>query len=227
MSTLKRASPKALVILCVYFALGTATRVVAVMMFIVPVLHADAETVQTAIENYSFLVGLVVVHLLVSFLILTWFYGGAQSKRRRFLQSFWAIICPPLFIDWETIHRLKRYEMPIEECWKRSRNLFLSHNLLMVTENMAMCLASVLIRDWKWGNLRFIAMILFPLVQLSMIALAYLYFTQGHLWSRIVRRYPMQWLTRTSERSIRANGTNTQNGLVLDIRTKTQPEEEM
>ena len=227
MSTLKRASPKALVILCAYFALGTATRVVAVMMFIVPVLHGGVETVETAIENYSFLVGLVAAHLLVSFLLLTWLYGGAQSKRRRFLQSSWTLICPPLFIDWETIHRLKRYEMPIEKCWKRSRNQFLSHNLLMVTENMAMCLGSVLVRDWKWGNLRFICMILFPLIQLSMIALAYLYFTQGHLWSRIVRRYPDQWLIRTSERTFRANRANNQNGLVLDIVTKTQPEEEM
>ena len=226
-ATLKRASPMAMIILCVYFALGTATRVVAVMMFLMPMLHGGVETVETAVANYSFLVGLVAVHLLVSFLLLTWFYGGAQSKRRRFLQSSWTLICPPLFIDWETIHRLERYEMPIDECWKRSRNQFLSHNLLMVTENMVVCLASVLVRDWKWGNLRFICMILFPLIQLGMIALAYLYFAQGHLWSRILRRYPMQWLTRTSERSIRASRTNTQNGHALDIVTKTQSEEEM
>ena len=226
-STLKRASPMAMIILCVYFALGTATRVVAVMIFMMPMLHGAVETVETAVANYSFLVGLVAVHLLLSFLLLTWFYGGAQSKRRRFLQSSWTLICPPLFIDWETIHRLKRYEMPIEECWKRSRNQFLSHNLLMVTENMVVCLASVLVRDWKWENLRFICMILFPLIQLSMIALAYLYFTQGHLWSRILRRYPMQWLTRTSVRSIRASRTNTQNGHALDIVTRTQSKEEM
>ena len=226
-ATLKRASPMAMIILCVYFALGTATRVVAVMMFMMPMLHGGVETVETAVANYSFLVGLVAVHLLVSFLLLTWFYGGAQSKRRRFLQSSWTLICPPLFIDWETIHRLERYETPIDECWKRSRNQFLSHNLLMVTENMVVCLASVLVRDWKWGNLRFICMILFPLIQLGMIALAYLYFAQGHLWSRILRRYPMQWLTRTAVRSIRASRTNTQNGHALDIVTKTQSEEEM
>ena len=228
-ATLKRAGPKAMALLILYFALGTPARVVAVVMFIMPMLHGSVEKVRTAtaIQNYSFFVGLVVCHLLVSFLLLTWFYGGAQSKRRRFLQSSWTLICPPLFIDWETLHRLNSYKMPIEECWKRSRILFLSHNLLMVTENMAMCLASVLVRDWKWGSLRFICMIFFPLIQICMIALAYLYFTQGHLWSRILQRYPMQWRTRISERPLRANRTSTPNGLVLDIVPKTQVEEEM
>ena len=216
-STLKRAGPKALVLLCLYFALGTLTRVTAAMMYMMPVLHGSRVTMDMAIKDWSFWLCMVTVHLAVSFSLLTWFYDGVQSKRKRFLQSSWTLLCPPLFIDWETLHRLKKYKMPIEVCWKRSRIIFLSHNLLMVTENMVMCLASVFVRDWKWGSLRFISMVLFPLIQMCMIALAYQYFWQGHLWSRIVRRYPMEWLTRLSERSIRAHQRTSQNGTGLNL----------
>ena len=224
MSTLKSTGPKALAILIVYFTLGIATRVIAVMVFIVPVLHGDVETAKTAVENYSFLGALMVLHILASFLVLTWFYRGAEGKRRRFLQSFWTLIVPPVFIDWETLHRLMRYEMPIEECWKRSRKLFLSHNLLMVTENLAMCLASLLRSKWKWDVVRFATMMIFPLIQFSMVALAYLYFRQAHLWSRIIRRYPSRWLTRSP---IAPKETNAQNDLALDNLQRPLAEEEV
>ena len=226
-STLKRAGPKALVLLCLYFALGTLTRVTAAMMYMMPVLHGSPITMDMVIKDWSFWLCMVTVHLVVSFSLLTWFYDGVQSKRKRFLQSSWTLLCPPLFIDWETLHRLKKYKMPIEVCWKRSRIIFLSHNLLMVTENMVMCLASVFVRDWKWGNLRFVSMVLFPLIQMCMIALAYQYFWQGHLWSRIVREYPLEWLTRLSERSFRAHQRTSQNGGGLNIQvTQTTPQVE-
>ena len=173
-------------------------------------------------EFYNFpksLVGCLVPILVVTHLILSKvlvdkiFYKGNTARHswaREVMEGLYTIVCPPVHLDWELIHRLDR-NVPIEECWKRSRMLMIALHLLNVIEHFLLLMPLMALKtaidqrnrvlevhfppteDEQYST-RVVDLILFsaiggyPLVTLCSMYLAQSYFVRGHAWSRILNR---------------------------------------
>merc|ERR1712012_1111426 len=68
-----------------------------------------------------------VLHIIVSCLLQVWLLRGGISNLK---EALWSFISPPLYLDWEYLHRKENYDMPVPECWRRTRKSFLLHNFL-------------------------------------------------------------------------------------------------
>ena len=144
------------------------------------------------------LVAVLILHIISSFLIQKRLLKGTKSNLK---QSLWSFLSPPLFLDWDFLHIQENYEMPIPECWRRTRNSFLCHNLLTFWGNLALGIPFFLFRtepqieglayclnwcEWHldWALIAVLSTVI--LSQLVLIGLGFLYWRKFHPWSRIL-----------------------------------------
>ena len=150
-------------------------------------------------------------HIIFSYLIQKWLLRGKKSNLK---EALWSILSPPLYLDWEYLYRKEDFEMPIQECWKRSRNSFLFHNLLTFIGNLALGIPLYILNHYSYDGLIdfydennwFVramdydidnwqmqqSRLLFPLIlaiasQPILIGLGFLYFKKFHQWARILQ----------------------------------------
>ena len=78
------------------------------------------------------------LHFLGSVSLQSFLFGDCLKIEmpQKLLYALWSFICPPLFFDWELIHRGSGYTMPIRKCFKRSMAFFACHNILIFVETM-------------------------------------------------------------------------------------------
>ena len=155
---------------------------------------------------------LLFVHLLISMLLQEKIYHkGANDcgMAKNILEGIRTWVCIPLHLDWELIHRSSNFELDIPECWRRSKKLLLSYNVLFLIEHMIM-LVPLAVLKWEIDQrnarmagdfplvaeeqtstfmvnaLFFSGLVCFLMLPIVSLALAYLYFIQKHPWSRVL-----------------------------------------
>ena len=145
-------------------------------------------TFQNGISHVTFIVTTItvaVLNIIISFLLQKWLIKGTKSNLK---QALWSFLSPPLYLDWEYLHRKEGYEMPITECWRRTRNCFLFHNLLHLAGNVAFGIPVCMI-GLDFAQL---IMILPVISQLILVGLGFKYFKKSHPWSRILNEELLQ-----------------------------------
>ena len=126
------------------------------------------------------------LHIISSYLIQKWLLKGTKSNLK---EALWSFLSPPLYLDWEYLYRKENYEIPISECWRRTRNSFLFHNLLTFVGNLAFGIPVYI--EYNILNLDSIIMLSLALIlpiisQPILIGLGFLYFKKSHPWARIL-----------------------------------------
>ena len=157
---------------------------------------------------------LAAVHIVLSKLLIEkLFYKGIDRKSgwvMDVIEGLYTLVCPPVHLDWELIHRLNR-NTPIEECWKRSRLLMNALHMLHLLEHIVLLTPLIALKvaldhrnrilavkfspteDEQYScqvvdTILFWAIFGFPFVTLCTMCLALTYFTKGHAWSRLLKR---------------------------------------
>jgi hypothetical protein len=124
-------------------------------------------------------------------------------------QSLYALMSPPLYIDWEKIHRDSNGLITVKESWKKSKKLLIFHIAVYFVEHIMLCIPLVLFKDVIEKRNTELANF-FPPVKDEMYSthvvnvliavgilvafvlppiqygLSHLYFKKGHPWSRIL-----------------------------------------
>jgi hypothetical protein len=124
-------------------------------------------------------------------------------------QSFYTLLCPPLFLDWEKIYRDGKGSIAFKDSWIKSQKCIMVPIAMHFIEHIVMCVPLILFkrsideRNHKLSDLfpplndelysTFIVNLLlaigitdvfvFPPIQYG---LARLYFVKGHPWSRLL-----------------------------------------
>ena len=136
-------------------------------------------------------VTIMIIHILLSYLIQRKLLKGTKSNLK---QALWSFLSPPLFLDWDSLYRRLDYKMPISECWRRSRNSFLLHNLLTLVGNLAL---GIPLYIWGYyalftsvspGDEAFTLVILLCtiLFQAMPLGIGFIYLKKKHPWARIL-----------------------------------------
>ena len=145
------------------------------------------------------------LHFVGSGFLQKWIFGDwlRIDIQQRLLYALWSFICPPLFLDWELIHRSSGYTMPIRKCFRRSVVFFACHNILIFVETMLYSIPIFVFKNdidsnpTKWsGYYVWIVGVQIKLLIANVIVippilggLAYFYFVvKGHPWARILKR---------------------------------------
>ena len=138
------------------------------------------------------------LHIILSFAIQYCLLKGAKSNLK---QALWSFLSPPLFLDWDFLYRQEEFEMSILDCWRRTRNSFLIHNLLTLVGNLALGIPVYILAYYKFQNPHFFEtddFFQFPIYstlcttipalvsQLLLIGMGFLYFKKFHPWARIL-----------------------------------------
>merc|ERR1712117_564939 len=75
----------------------------------------------------SIFIAVFIIHIISSLVIQKWLLKGEKGNLKH---ALWSILSPPLFLDWDLLHTKEEYQMPIPECWRRTKNSLLFHNFL-------------------------------------------------------------------------------------------------
>ena len=131
-------------------------------------------------------IAVVLVHILISYLIQKWLLNGKKSNLK---QALWSFLSPPLFLDWDFLYRQEDFEMPIIECWRRTRNSFLLHNFTTLVGNLALGIPLYIWTksvDYDATILTLSTVITSIVSQAILLGLGFLYFRKKHPWARIL-----------------------------------------
>ena len=172
-------------LVAVYMVVAIFTRAIIIFISVIATYNLPREK----FHNHGHLlfifttVAVALLHIIFSFLIQKKLVYGTKSNLK---QALWSFLSPPLFLDWEYLHRKENYEIPIPVCWRRTRSSFLYHNLLTFVGNLAFGIPIYLSED-LWGTLLSITIVISAIVfQVILLGLGLLYFKKFHPWSRIL-----------------------------------------
>jgi hypothetical protein len=154
---------------------------------------------------------LFILHWIVSFILLSHLQKKSnQSQIKRMSECLHSVLYPPVFINWETVYRDCKGEISIHQCWQESKWFLLSHIVLNFLHHFVLCVPLMMLKvaaDRRNADLTDMffhplndelysidivnqlligglsVTFVLPLVQCGVL---YLYFTHGHLWSRIL-----------------------------------------
>ena len=144
------------------------------------------------------LIIVLLLHIVLSFLIQKKLLMATKSNLK---QALWSFLSPPLFLDWDFIYIQEGLRIPIPECWRRSKNSLLHHNILTLFGNIALGIPFLIFRTephikkahvylaWsKWHHDWVLISVLSIVIvsQLILIALGFLYLRKFHPWARIL-----------------------------------------
>ena len=153
------------------------------------------------------------------------------------LNALWSFICPPLFLDWEMLHKSSGFKMPIKNCFRRSMAFFTCHNILIFVETILFSIPVFVSKNHidkypQWD--RYFTWIVGLQVKLlianvivippTLGGMAYIYFVvKGHPWARILKmemaqdhkeqlaEYHPKNLIRIASQDLTSSGTRCKN----------------
>ena len=107
-----------------------------------------------------------------------------KARQNRFVEALWTLLAPPLTMDWDRLHR--EHKLPFDECWARSKNVILLHNLLTFLGNMAIGAALLICHDFDLAE---ILLIIIPIAldPFLLLGMGYLYFKSVHPWRMLLK----------------------------------------
>ena len=134
---------------------------------------------------------------------------GVGASAKKVLEGVWTLVCPPAYLDWDSIWHMRPEQVPIPECWDRSWKLTLAFNILTFAENMVMMVPlvalrlaigrrnAVLAQDFPptsdevystqmVNSLLIYGFVYFCALPFVSMLLMFVYFKKLHAWSRIL-----------------------------------------
>jgi hypothetical protein len=149
-------------------------------------------------------------HLFITFKLQSKLIKGSKERAtNKIFRTLFALLCPPLFMDWEEIYRDNKGSITFKESWTKSQKCLVVHILMHFIEHIVLCIPLMLFKktiDQRNKQLSY----LFPplndelystfIVNLLLgigitvafvlppihYGLAHLYFVRGHPWSRLL-----------------------------------------
>jgi hypothetical protein len=158
---------------------------------------------------------LVLITLFIFHIVLGFILQAKQNKHskeretRKLLQAVYALLCPPLFIDWEKIYRDSNGLITVKVSWRKSQILIICHIMIHCLEHIVLCIPLMGLK-WAIYKRNLTLQDMFPplndelystyivnvllgigigvalVLPTAQYGLAHLYFTRGHPWSRIL-----------------------------------------
>ena len=137
------------------------------------------------------------LHISVSHVLQTTL---CREKGNTLTQALWTLIVPPLFLDWERLNRQENGTLAIPKCWKRTKYVILSHNLLTFCGNMIMSIPLLLSQDFNQHFSDFIpiTMSLVIISPIILTSLSLLYFKRCHPWAMLLNADLAEEIVKTS-----------------------------
>jgi hypothetical protein len=153
--------------------------------------------------NYSVLV-ILVLHLVTGTVLQSQALQTSKTMTQKMLfQSMYALMCPPIFFDWELIHRKSKGSVTIKDSWRKSQQFFGAHLTMHFFQHIVLCLPLMLLKgaidernekldvlfppvdDEHYSTyvvnvLLAVGISLASILPLLQYSLARLYFTKGH-----------------------------------------------
>ena len=135
------------------------------------------------------------LHILFSFLIQRRLLNGSRSNLK---QALWSFLTTPVTLDWDSFYWQENEEVSIPECWRRSRNSYLWHNLLTLVGNLVLGIPLYIwiyleskeswFGYWELSFIFTLTTVIWAIVsQAIILGLGFIYFKYKHPWSRILK----------------------------------------
>ena len=136
------------------------------------------------------------------------------------LQAIWSLLAPPLFLDWDYLHRQEGFSMTIRDCWRRSKYVLFLHHLITLLGNIVLLaeLVRILVllannpdsRPLSYATVIVIVGIIVS--QILVLGLGFLYFKTCHPWARLLKA-ELSMDTASEASAQRSQICNSENGL--------------
>jgi hypothetical protein len=170
---------------------------------------------------------LILLHVVIGYILQP--KQTSQSKEKSvndIFQEIYALLCPPMFLDWEVIHRGSGGLVTVPKSWRMSQKLLIYHIVMHLVEHVLLLIPLMLLKRAIAVRNELLTELFPPLndelystyivnvliaVGLSVAfllppiqyGLAHLYFYKGHPWSRILKaklqskkRLDVEWSLR-------------------------------
>jgi hypothetical protein len=156
---------------------------------------------------------LLFLHIAINYMLQYKLHTHNKERKIKIMfEGIYSLLCPPLYFDWEMLFRESLESLTINQCWTRSKFMVLVNIMMHFVQHIVLCIPMMLMKatiaereaqlsghftllnDELHSTHRVNILLTAGLVTSAVLpfaqgALAYLYFTVGHPWSRILNAH--------------------------------------